>query len=212
MKTDDFIALLAAGATPVEHNVPEKRFRSALSLSLPVAFAIMWGFGLRPDLLDVLGNPMLWAKLAFPGSVAAISLLWVVRLSRPGMPAGRLPSSLALPILGMALLAAWALVQAAPADRAALVMGTTWRVCTLNIALVAAPVFAGSFWALKGLAPTRLALTGAVAGLMAGAAGAVVYALHCPELEAPFLLIWNGLGMLLPAALGAALAPRLLKW
>lgn len=212
MNTDDFIALLATGATPVTHNVPERRFGRALILSLPVAFAIMLGFGIRPDLLDVVGNPMLWAKLAFPGAVAVISLLWVLRLSRPGMPSGSLPTNLALPALGMGLLAAVAMAQAAPDDRAALVLGTTWRVCALSIALVAMPVFVGGFWAIKGLAPTRLALTGAVAGLMAGAAGAVVYAIHCPELDAPFLLIWNGLGMLLPALLGAALGPRLLKW
>lgn len=212
MNTDDFIALLATGATPVARNVPEKRFGRALALSLPWALAMVLGFGVRPDLLDVLGHPMWWAKLAFPGAVAAISLLWVLRLSRPGMPVGRLPTSLALPALGMGLLAAWALAQAAPSERAALVMGTTWQVCTLNIALVAVPVFVGGFWAVKGLAPTRLALTGAVAGLMAGAAGAVVYALHCPELDAPFLLVWNGLGMLLPAGVGAALGPRLLKW
>lgn len=212
MNTDDFIALLATGAAPVAHNVPEKRLRRALALSLPVALAILLGFGLRPDLLDVLGNPMLWAKLAFPGAVAVISLLWVLRLSRPGMSTGRLPTSLALPALGMGLLATVALTQAAPADRAALVMGTTWQVCTLNIALVAVPVFVGSFWAVKGLAPTRLALTGAVVGLMAGAAGAVVYALHCPEMEAPFLLVWNSLGMLLPTVVGATLGPRLLKW
>lgn len=212
MKTDDFIALLATGAAPVKHNLPERRLGSALALSLPVAFAIMLSFGIRPDLLQVASNPMLWAKLAFPGAVAFIGLLWVLRLSRPGMPTGRLPASLAVPALLMGLLAAWALAQAAPADRTALVMGTTWRVCTLNIVLVAVPVFVGTFWAIKGLAPTRLALTGAVAGLTAGAAGAVVYALHCPELEAPFLLLWNGLGMLLPTVVGAALGPRILKW
>jgi len=40
----------------------------------------------------------------------------------------------------------------------------------------------------------------------------VVYALHCPEMAAPFLFIWNGLGMLAPAAIGAAMGPRLLRW
>lgn len=212
MNTDDFIALLATGAAPVARNVPEKRLGWAMVLSLPVALVVMLGFGVRPDLWDALSDRMLWAKLAFPGTVAGISLLWVLRLSRPGMPAGRLPVGLAFPALGMGLLAAWSLGKADPADRAALVLGSTWQVCTLNIALVAVPVFVGGFWALKGLAPTRLALTGAVAGLMAGAAGAVVYALHCPEMDAPFLLVWNGLGMLLPAAAGAALGPRLLKW
>jgi hypothetical protein len=212
MKTDDFIAMLATGAEPVQPHVPERRFAQAMALSLPLAFVIMLGFGIRPDLLQVLGDPMLWVKFAFPGTVAAISLLLMLRLSRPGMATGHLPASLTAPVLVMCLLAVLALANAAPPDRAALVLGTTWQVCTVNIALISVPVFVGSFWALKGLAPTHLAKTGGCAGLLAGAAGAVVYALHCPELDAPFLLVWNGLGMLLPAALGAALGPRVLRW
>ena len=37
---------------------------------------------------------------------------------------------------------AWA--GAAPPDRAALVWGTTWRACTLNIVLLSVPVFAAT--------------------------------------------------------------------
>lgn len=212
MKTDDFIAMLATGAEPVKSNVPEQRLAQALMYSLPLAFCIMLGFGIRPDLMQVLDQPMLWVKFAFPGAVAVISWLLVLRLGRPGMHTGRLPNSLWIPAAGMALLAALVWTHAAPAERAVMVMGTTWQVCTVNIAWVATPVFVASFWALKGLAPTRLAFTGACAGLLAGAAGAMVYAIHCPELEAPFLFIWNGLGMLLPAMLGALLGPRLLRW
>jgi hypothetical protein len=212
MKTDDFIAMLATGVEPVQPHVPERRLAQAMALSLPLAFLIMLQFGIRPDLLQVLGDPMLWVKFAFPGMVAIISLLLVLRLSRPGMATGHLPASLSAPALAMCLLAAVALANAAPPDRAALVMGTTWQVCTFNIALISVPVFIGSFWALKGLAPTRLSQAGGCAGLLAGAAGAFVYAIHCPELDAPFLLIWNGLGMLVPAAVGAVLGPRLLRW
>lgn len=212
MKTDDFIAMLATGAEPVKHDAPEQRLRQAIALSLPVALVMVLIMGIRPDLANVLGNPMFWVKFAFPGSVAVISLLLVLRLSRPGMSTGRLPAGLVLPALAMAALAALVLLNATPAERASLVLGSTWQVCTLNIALVGAPVFIGSFWALKGLAPTQLARAGASAGLLAGAAGAVVYAMHCPELDAPFLLVWNGLGMLAPAALGAVLGSRLLRW
>ena len=42
--------------------------------------------------------------------------------------------------------------------------------------------------------------------------GALVYTLHCPEMEAPFLAVWYLLGMLIPAAAGALLGPRLLRW
>jgi hypothetical protein len=39
-----------------------------------------------------------------------------------------------------------------------------------------------------------------------------VYALHCPEMAAPFLGIWYVLGMAIPAVLGAAVGSRMLRW
>lgn len=96
--------------------------------------------------------------------------------------------------------------------RAALLLGDTWRECLLGIPLLAVPAFVLAFWALRGLAPTRLAAAGAAAGLFAGAAAAFGYALHCPELEAPFLGAWYVLGMLIPTAIGALLGQRWLRW
>ena len=88
----------------------------------------------------------------------------------------------------------------------------TWKSCSRSIAIVAMPVFAGVLWAMKGLAPTRLVLADASAGLLAGAVGTVVYALHCQEMAAPFVFVWYGAGMLLCAAIGAALGPKVLRW
>jgi hypothetical protein len=65
---------------------------------------------------------------------------------------------------------------------------------------------------MKGLAPTRLALAGAAAGLLSGSIGAAVYALHCPEMAPPFLGIWYLAGMLIPAAAGMVAGPRVLRW
>ena len=84
--------------------------------------------------------------------------------------------------------------------------------CPWIIAVLSLPAFAAAFWAMQGLAPTRLRLAGASAGLVAGAAGALVYTFYCPELAAPFLGVWYALGMLIPTALGALLGPRLLRW
>ena len=67
-------------------------------------------------------------------------------------------------------------------------------------------------WALRGAAPTRLALTGAGAGLLAGALATLAYALHCPEMAAPFMAVWYVAGMAIPTALGAVLGPRVLRW
>ena len=65
---------------------------------------------------------------------------------------------------------------------------------------------------MQGLAPTRPALAGAFSGLVAGAAGALVYAWHCPEMAAPFIATWYLLGIAGPAVVGALLGPMLLRW
>ncbi|RZL99605.1 MAG: DUF1109 domain-containing protein, partial [Variovorax sp.] len=91
-------------------------------------------------------------------------------------------------------------------------LSRTWRVCAENIAMLSVPVFLAAIWTLKGLAPVRPALAGAGAGALSGASGAAVYALHCPELAAPFIAIWYVLGMALPVVAGALMGPRLLRW
>jgi hypothetical protein len=78
--------------------------------------------------------------------------------------------------------------------------------------MISLPLFAATFWAMKGMAPTRPALAGAGAGLLAGALAVLVYALHCPESEAPFLAVWYCLGIAIPTVAGALLGPRVLRW
>ncbi|MFS2051364.1 NrsF family protein, partial [Variovorax sp. CT11-76] len=49
-------------------------------------------------------------------------------------------------------------------------------------------------------------------GALAGGVGAAVYALHCPELTAPFIAVWYVSGIAVPVLVGALLGPRLLRW
>ena len=128
------------------------------------------------------------------------------------MRLGAAAKAWAVPLIAMALLALLVWLDAAPAERPDMIYGKTWKSCSRSIAIVAMPVFAGVLWAMKGLAPTRLVLADASAGLLAGAVGTVVYALHCQEMAAPFVFVWYGAGMLLCAAIGAALGPKVLRW
>jgi hypothetical protein len=66
--------------------------------------------------------------------------------------------------------------------------------------------------AMKGLAPTRLVLAGAGAGLVAGAQGLLVYSLYGSEMSVPFWGIWYGLAIVVTTCIGAALAPIYLRW
>jgi hypothetical protein len=60
---------------------------------------------------------------------------------------------------------------------------------------------------MKGLAPTRLARAGAAAGLLAGAIAESIYALHCPEMAAPFLAVFYVGAMSIPVLVGLVAAP-----
>lgn len=213
MKTNELITMLASGAEAVEPDALSRRYRTALgwgAFGTTLLMAIL--LGVRPDLAEATRLPMFWVKLAFPAALLAAALLAVLRLSRPGVRLGRVPAAVAAPVLAMWLLAAIVLLGAAPGERDELVLGQSAASCPITITLLSVPLFCSALWALKGLAPTNLALAGAAAGLFSGAGGALVYALYCPEMAAPFIGIWYLLGMLIPAAMGALLGPRLLRW
>ena len=214
MKTDELVDLLAMQAQPVPRNAASRRVAIALLAALPLSFAFMLAeYGLRPGLLDsLLHQPMALLKLLVPAAVAAGGFLAVERLARPGVAVRGAWAAMVLPVLLVWILAVFVWLQAAPADRPELLWGRTWRTCAWSISAMALPVFVATLLALRSLAPTRPVAAGAAAGALASGAGAAVYALHCPELTAPFLAVWYVLGMAIPVIAGALLGPRLLRW
>ncbi len=213
MHTDELVRMLATRLEPVPVGAVRQRWSYALALSMSIAFILMWwSLGLRPTLSTTVALPMFWIKLGLPSFLLAGGLLATTRLARPGARLGHTPWLIAAPVILIWALAAFTLIDA-PADaRGTLLYGDSWRVCPFLIAELSLPTFIATLWALRGLAPTQLRRTGAAAGLLAGAVGALVYSLHCPELAAPFIGLWYVLGIALPTALGACLGPRLLRW
>ncbi|MBB5391264.1 MULTISPECIES: DUF1109 domain-containing protein [unclassified Herbaspirillum] len=213
MKTDDLISMMAAGVAPVDRGLPARRMAQALALGMAACVALMLLlFGPRPDLTAMLSTPLFWIKLAFPTALAAGSLLVLRRLLRPGLRVGLRWSGIAAPSAALWVAGALVLLSAPAAERMALLMGSTWRTCPFNIALLSLPLFAAIVWAVRAMAPTRLRLAGAIAGLLAGATATMVYCLHCPEMGVPFWGLWYFLGMLIPAMAGFLFGPRLLRW
>ena len=213
MKTDEFVAMLARGSAEVAPRAIEHRFVMGIGLGAMASSMLLAGtLDIRVDLAMAARLPMFWLKLGVAASLMLASLLAALRLSRPGTPVGRAPAAIVTPIAALWLLAVVTLITAAPGQRLALLLGATWAVCPLLIAMLAVPVFVGSMWALAGLAPTRLRMAGASAGLLSGATAALLYSLHCPEMAAPFLAIWYVLGIVIPMIFGALLGPRFLRW
>lgn len=213
MKTDELISMLAKGAAPIPANAMSRRFAIALSCGvLGAALLMAITFGVRADLAQATGELVLWIKLAFAGCLALTGFIATERLGRPGIRLGGVWVALMAPVLMLWLVAVAVLIAAAPAQRADLIFGDTWKTCSLNIALISLPLFAATLWTMKGLAPTRPTLAGASAGLLAGALGALVYALHCPESAAPFVGVWYVLGIAIPTLAGMVLGQRVLRW
>ena len=213
MKTDDFISMLATGVKPVDRHVPFKRFSQAILAGGAGAFILMvLLFGIRPDIGVMLVTPLFWFKMAFPLSLAAASLWLLARLSRPGAEIGKRWIAPATPVLVIWIAALAVLAIAPESERLNLIMGFTWRRCPFNIAILSIPTCVTITWAVRQLAPTRLHLAGAMAGLLAGSVATVAYCLHCPEMGVPFWGIWYLGGMLIPAVLGWLFGPVLLRW
>jgi hypothetical protein len=213
VKTEDLVSMLSTGAEAVDAKRIAWRYLLAVSAGSLAALALTAGaLKLNPALPQELSAPMFWAREAFCASLGLAGLLGTARLARPGRPLGSVRVGIALPVIAMWALAVLSLLAAPPPARAHLIFGQTARVCPFLIAMIATPLFVALVWALRGLAPTRLRLTGAAAGFAAGSLGALAYSLHCPELAAPFIGIWYLLGITICAALGAWAGPRLLRW
>jgi len=214
MKTDELVALLAAQAQPVPRQAARRTLALATAAALPLSVLLMLaGYGLRPGLAASLAQePMALVKLLAPAAIALAAFVAAERLARPGVPVRGAWLGLALPVLLLWVLGLAVWLAAAPESRPELLLGRTWRSCALSISGIALPVFVAAMLALRSQAPTRPVLAGAAAGALAAGAGAAVYALHCPELAAPFLAVWYVLGMAIPVAVGALLGKMLLRW
>ena len=168
--------------------------------------------GFRPDFPDAIATPMFWVKLAYTLALGSLSLWSLERLARPATSAIDRFQWLAAPAGLVAILCAAQLDDAAPGERLSLLMGATAAVCPWRILLFSIPPFLALVWAIRGLAPANLRLTGALLGLCAGGLGAAAYALACTESTAPFLAAWYSLAMVGVSAIGFATAPKLLRW
>jgi hypothetical protein len=213
MKTDTLIERLSENAAPVRAGGAWRALSLGLAGGCAASFALMIAWlGIRPDLMIAMGTAAYWMKFFYTLLFAVAGLWTLERLSRPGAATR---AQMILEALPFAVLSAWSAMRLtmAPAPaRMPMLMGASHQVCPWRIAILALPVFVGVFWSLRRLAPTRPWLAGAAAGVLAGAAGAFIYAFHCDENAAAFVALWYTIGILAVGAMGALLGRFLLRW
>ena len=211
MKTADLIERLATDLRPTP---PRAQWLGiAILVGAALALGLLWVFfGLRADLAGALLTPAFWMKWGLALVTATAAFFLCVRLARPEGKPGWWPIGLVLPILAVGVIACVEMMGAPHPERRMIWMGHSAVQCLWCIALLAAPLLIAILWAFRSFAPTRPRLAGFSAGLLAGAAAAVMYALHCDETAAAFVATWYSAGMLLPALIGLLVGPRLLRW
>lgn len=213
MDTDVLIRSLADDVKPVSRHAVGRRIAIGLGLGGAATVALLgWWLGFRPDFDVAMRGYSFWMKWIYTGALATGAVAATIQLARPEPARLRWLWLLAIPVLLLLGIGIVEMMQVPSGDWLAMWLGGSWKQCPWIVLRLAIPIFIGLLWSYRRLAPTRLRLAGAVAGLAAGACAATLYCLHCPEASALFVLTWYTLGIGLAAAFGALVGPRLLRW
>ncbi|MBA3518204.1 MAG: DUF1109 family protein [Rhizobiales bacterium] len=212
MDTDVLIRTLAADARP-----------SAVSLSavwwgaagLAVALAAVVFFttlGPRPDIAAAAETPRFLFKFVVTIALAASAFGLARSLSRPGETWREgLPFLAVAPVLIVAAVVL-ELFLLPPDSWTARMIGTNSMVCLTYVPLIGIGPLAIFLLALRQGAPTRPALAGAVAGLLAGGIAATLYAAQCTDDSPLFVATWYPIAIAGLALTGAVGAKTFVRW
>lgn len=210
VQTDALIQRLAgeAGAAPRRHRALLPRLMAVTGISLALAVLVVAAvFGVRGDLATHISSPMYLYKAVAMASIAIAGLVLVRAAGTPGASmrpvAALVPAALAL-AAGFVLLDDMVPLAGARA--------VSVPVCLSAIVMAALPGLALLLRALRGATPTRPALAGGIAGLLAGSIGALAYTLSCVNDGALFVSVWYPLAILATSAIGALVGWRALAW
>lgn len=213
MNTDSLIRSLSADLKPVRRNAVGLRIGVGLLAGAAVTIALIgWWLGFRTDFDVAMRGYTFWMKWFYAGSLAVCAIVATTQLARPEPVSMRWLWVLTVPVALLAAIGVVEMIRVPSSEWLAMWLGSSWDVCPTIVLRLSIPIFVGLLWSYRKLAPTRLRLAGAVAGLTAGACAATFYCLHCPESSAIFVLTWYSLGIGLAAAVGALVGPKLLRW
>lgn len=216
MNTDRLIDLLSTNLEPVSRGQLARTLLLAIVSGGVAAFGLMLATtGPRPDLCSTAHLEWTALKLVLPLSVIAFGAPFLVHSMRPGL-ASRINWQLVFfPFLAAIAASLATLLIVRPEAWIEMLRGSAQISsprCFLCILSFAALPFVALIWALRQGAPTRLGVSGALAGIVAGGLGAVAYAFNCDSDTIPFVTIWYSAAIALCAFIGAQLGSWLLRW
>jgi hypothetical protein len=212
MRTDDLVRALAADGGRVGLPLAARLALALGGTTVLVAVVYLPLHGTRDDVMTLAWTLRLVFKFAIPLAVAVAAAGLALDLVRPGAPVRR--RLLWLGAVAVAL-AAGVVTELAVLPMAAWgprLVGANALRCLVTVPMLSLLPLAAAMAVLSRGAPLSPAAAGAGAGLAAGAAGALVYAMVCPDDSPLFLALWYGIAVAVVTALGALAGRRLLRW
>ena len=212
MDTDQLIRTLAADNA---HHARPVGFVLALALlaAAPVSLLMfVTELGVRPDVMSAMHNPFFDLKFAITLALASAAITVALHLSRPE---ASLRGWLWLLMIPVGLLVAGISGEMMMPQRLPMMVrlvGNNSKVCMTAVPLMALPLLVAALIGLRHGAPTRPAITGAMAGLLSAGLAATLYASHCEDDSPLFVATWYTIATAMVTAIGALLGSRVLRF
>jgi hypothetical protein len=212
MKTEQLIRAISADAAT--RAAPVARMLGLALLAGAAVAAILFAvrLGPRPDIALVASDPRFLFKFVVTLLLAASALALALRLARPGADTGFWLVALAAAPVLLALGVVAELLLVPSGNWGMNLIGKNWAYCLTYVPLLSLPLLAAALLALRHGAPTRPALAGAVAGLLAGGLGAALYAAHCIDDSPLFVAIWYTIAIAGVTIAGSLIGRYVLRW
>jgi len=212
MDTEQLIRSLAADnshrARPVGYML-----MLALLAAAPVSLLIFFAeLGVRPDVMTAMHNPFFDLKFAVTLALAISAIAVALHLSRPEASLRGFGWYLLIPagLLVAGISGEMMMPQRAPMMTR--LIGNNSKFCMTFIPVISLPLLLAALLGLRHGAPSRPALSGAVAGMLSAGLAATLYASHCTDDSPLFVATWYTLATALVAAVGALIGARVLKY
>jgi hypothetical protein len=212
METDQLIRTLAADNV---HRARPVGFVLALALLLaaPVSLAIfLTELGVRPDVMTAMRNPFFDLKFAVTLALAISAIAISLHLSRPEASLQGWAWLLLIPVGLLVAGIGGEMMMPQRMPMMMRMMGRNSMLCLTAIPAMSLPLLAAALVGLRHGAPTRPAVTGAIAGLLSAGLAATLYASHCTDDSPLFVATWYTIAAALVTAVGALAGSRVLRF
>lgn len=212
MKTDDLIAAISADAKSAHPPITSIVWLAAGAGLIGAAIVFLSLLQIRPDIGEAVFDPSFLYKWVLTLTLLASAMFVVLQLARPQPISSDQLLLLLAPAAVLLAGVAYELIMLPQAEWMPTMMGNNAAACMIFIPMISALPLAAFLVALRQGAPSRPALTGAVAGLASTGIGATLYASHCTNDSPLFMAAWYVIGATVVAATGAYFGARLLRW